>query len=147
MSSNEAFAAKPCRTRYRWWLLALVAVAGLASWFLWPKSVMRQRYERIRIGMTLAEVTAIMGAEQSEAKSGKDLERWMDIVGEPSEGSFSYDHPGFWYDPERGVYIYVFCSHDNVVAKMMWTRMPPWAAKARERLYLSFYWLRGLVGW
>src|SRR5262245_46067312 len=46
--------------RYRWWLLLLVAVAGLASWCFWPNA-MRKRYGRIQLDMTSAEVDEIMG--------------------------------------------------------------------------------------
>jgi hypothetical protein len=122
----------------------VLVLVGLASWFLWPKSVMREKYARIRIGMTRAEVTEIMGAEQSEAKSGRDLERCIDIVMEPSAGRFEHDHVGFWYDPslESGVYIDVFYSHDKASAKMMWFRVPLWKVKAHEWLG----WLCGLVG-
>jgi hypothetical protein len=53
--------------RRRWLLLLLIVFAGLASWLLWPKSAMREKYDRIRLGMTSAEVNQIMGRQSAEA--------------------------------------------------------------------------------
>jgi hypothetical protein len=133
-------------SRYRWWLLLLVAVAGLGSWFLWPISAMREKYDRIRLGMTRAEVIAIMGPEQSQAESGRALERWNRFESEPSvfdRSSVRIDeHAGFWYEPS-GVYIDILYSHDKVVLKMMQIRMTELEVKARDWLD----WLRGPARW
>jgi hypothetical protein len=112
--------------RYHWWLLLLVGIAGLASWFLWPKSVMQERYERIRIGMTPAEVALTLGS----APSG----RYRLTAG-------TNDETEVWVD--ESVYIYVFCSQGKAVLKRMDARVPPCKTKAR----IWFYRLRGLVGW
>src|SRR5262245_38391402 len=69
--------------RYRWWLLSLFVLSGLASWFLWSNAaghVMRERYERIQIGMTPAEVREIVGSEDTEqARKLADSEQWVTV--------------------------------------------------------------------
>src|SRR5947207_15357417 len=61
----EGSAVKPWRTRYRWWLIIACLAAGMAVIGWWQLSagrrLSRERYDRIRLGMTAADVAAVMG--------------------------------------------------------------------------------------
>jgi hypothetical protein len=127
---------------YSWWLLLPIAV-GLAIWF-WPKSVMRERYNRIQIGMTQAEVAEIMGAEQTEpesfTRSGFAM-TWQFVSEPPPEAmkGMKIDHQGFWYDPSVDCDIYEigvqYCG-GKTVFKHMKVHTTPW-------LHEWFWWLVG----
>jgi hypothetical protein len=138
--------------RRRWLLLLLIAFAGLASWLLWPKSVMRERYGRIQIGMTRAEVAEIMGVEQSppmdRPRIWENFSSDHHLVSEPpleAVQGVRIDHQGYWYDSsaESGIIeISVQYRDGKAVFKYMICRMTPLEIKLREWLN----WLRGLVG-
>ena len=133
--------------RRRWLLLLLVAIAGLASWSLWPRSVMRERYEQIRIGMTRAEVALSMGSSPSrEALMRQILDpgTWDPAAQEGQRFDFAQIdsiEPEAWVD--ESVAVSVYFSHGRAVLKAMEIRVPAWKMKARDWLN----WLRGLVGW
>jgi hypothetical protein len=126
--------------RYRWWLLLLVVIAGLASWSLWPKSLMREHYERIRIGMTTAEVRVIMktdhplGTRDIMAMHVNDLEKVAD-EGPWPKGHLAGDEVDDWYD--GSIWIQVFYRDGKAFHKRM---------IVHSMLQQFLYWLRGLVG-
>jgi hypothetical protein len=129
--------------RYRWWLLLLVAIAGLASWSLWPNA-MRKHYERLKLDMTPFEVNWIMG------RSGNIVLRdafftslggvqWKTIASEGLDPAIG-DREAVWCDDHIGVthaYICVTYKDGQAVHKIMRVRMAPWEMKLRE-------WLRRL---
>jgi hypothetical protein len=127
-------------SRYRWLLLLLVAIAGLATWLFWPNA-MREKYDRIRLGMTRAEVASVMGWPPSGADA---IQRYhsLDLVAaeERDPMSTSFDATAAWSD--ESVVIGICYSKGEVVQKSMLIGVPPWKSKLRERLD----WLRGLVG-
>jgi hypothetical protein len=51
------------RRKFRWAVAGLALLAGIATFALWPQSdrFSREKYEHIRVGMSLAEVEAILG--------------------------------------------------------------------------------------
>ena len=71
--------------RLRWLLgLTLLAVAGTAvfAYLLYPRSAInRENFEKIREGMTLAEVEAILGGEQRDESTG-----FLMTIGEKEDG-------------------------------------------------------------
>jgi hypothetical protein len=76
-------------TRKRWaLLLMLVACVGVfGAWLLWPRTaITRQNADKIQVGMTLAEVEAILGGpSRNEANGplladGDEDESWVDLV-------------------------------------------------------------------
>src|SRR5262249_8292820 len=132
--------------RRRWLLLLLVGIAGLASCFLWPKSVMREKYDRIRLGMTPAEIASCLGSAPSgEAFADKLLLSrggWGSADYEEQEFDFSeVDETQLWVD--ESVTLAVCYSHGNAVKEGHGKLRAPWKVKARNWLA----WLRGLVGW
>src|ERR1051326_2049336 len=87
--------------RYRWWLIIACLAAVAISW--WQLSgprgrFTREQYDRIRLGMTPAEVALSMGS----APSG----RYRLTAG-------TNDETEVWVD--ECVYIYVFCSPGKAV--------------------------------
>jgi hypothetical protein len=88
------------RTR-RLLLLALTAATAaglLAAWWLWPRTAITpENFERVQIGMTLAEVEAILGGPARdettgplevvthEEAAGPQLMMWPDSSGDASQ--------------------------------------------------------------
>jgi hypothetical protein len=71
--------------RRRFLLCALVAVvAALAGvWLLWPRTALtRENAERIEMGMTLAQVEAIMGGPARDETTGRVV---LDQSGDPDD--------------------------------------------------------------
>jgi hypothetical protein len=134
--------------RNRWWLLLLVAIAGLASWLSWPKSPMREKYDRIRLGMTMDEVNYIMGSPPAPRTLYSspwvlESEAWKSVASEPPLPAYHLlvGEGGFWCDGNTG--ITANCIDGKVSDRVLYVRMTPFEIKLREWLD----WLRGLVGW
>jgi hypothetical protein len=138
--------------RSRWWLiLACLAllVVGLLCWQRTSGRFTREQYDRIRLGMTPAEVALVMGGRGTGPVGtsvwDKALERidspaW-DSVAEKSPAPMAIDRAEAWLDESAAVMV-GYCD-DKTIKKEMLTRVPLWKIKAREWLD----WLRGLVGW
>jgi hypothetical protein len=127
--------------RYRWWLLGLLVLGGLASGFLCPKSDrgMRARYDRIRLGMTPGEVASAIGSRPFGVLPIPS--NWDFVTSEgppPSNLPLCVDK---WFD--EPVAISVIYRDGRAIRKNMTTHVPPWKAAARKWLNG----LRGLVGW
>jgi hypothetical protein len=65
-------------TRRRLLLFGLLAaVTGLGGWLLWPRSaITRENAAKIQIGMTLAEVEAILGGPARDDSTGPFEGEW-----------------------------------------------------------------------
>jgi hypothetical protein len=134
--------------RYRWWLLiACLAVAiGVIWWQLSDHRgrFTREQYDRIRLGMTPAEISQIMGCppmglsvlEIPRAGMWEGVAR--DPMKEPDLQGTSFG--GVWSDGV--VAICIRCRDSKVVTKSMIIYLSAWQLKTREWLYR----LRGLVG-
>jgi hypothetical protein len=137
--------------RYRWWLLMLIAVAGLASWFLWPNAAeraMRERYDRILIDMTQAEVTEIMKPCSpmtpteifwSIAESLKADTQWKSVARSEHRARFArmaayHGDYGLRCWGDNYTRIWVDHQHGKAAAKFMFVRMTPLEMKLRDRL-------------
>jgi hypothetical protein len=127
--------------RYRWWLILACLAAGVIGW--WQLSARaggrytRAQYDRIRLGMTPAEVASVIGCPSANYTDGL----W-DIVADAGGPLFfgQADRYEVWVDEPVRI---VVCYRDGkTIANSMQTRVPPWKVKAREWLR----WLRGLVG-
>ena len=132
--------------RYRWWFipcLAAVAIAAIGWWQLSGPRLTREQYDRSRLGMTPAEVAAVMGCPPNADKySFADRTGWevdynpvVDATVPPVDLVFASIQA--WSN--GSVDIFVFYRDGKVI----------W--KARE-FYQSWWkkwlkWLRGLVGW
>jgi hypothetical protein len=152
MSVNEGLAVKPWRIRYRWLLLLLVAIAGLVSWFFWPKSAMRERYERIRMGMTRAEVTQIMVGVTTVAPLDfytADDWKWKFQAYESDGTTITDDDVDDvqsgeninWGNGEAR--ILVGFRDNKVIRRGIYVHLASWQISVRNWLD----WLRGLVEW
>jgi hypothetical protein len=152
--------------RYRWWwwlMLPPAAVIGLAAGVMmeqdeltsWQLSGVRgeftvQQYDRIRLGMTPAEVSQLMGSPPSDRPHVQMF----------AEGGCAYvasEDDGMWLWPyekkmdhwvDASVWISVCYRGGKASLKTIYTHIqpppqPPPKSKAREWLR----WLRGLVGW
>ena len=140
--------------RYGWRLLLLVAIAGLASWSLWPNvavRVMRQKYDRIRIGMTRSEVAEIMGAQESKhapkgtwrgvahVTSGSDelpLELPHAIIEARAAEQLGTEDRNFWCDGSAAIFV-IYVNDRGAIEKYMDVRVPYWEQRVRV-------WLRRL---
>jgi hypothetical protein len=124
-------------------LLLLVGIAGLASWLFWPKSAMREKYDRIRLGMPMDEVSRLMGFPQVEGWRAHVYYHWEPVAVESMAGySLAGDTDGTAEWEEGPVAICVGCRDRKAVMKAMEIAVPPWKDEAREWLD----WVRGLVG-
>jgi hypothetical protein len=125
--------------RYRWLLLiaCVVAIIGAVGW--WQLSgprgrITREQFDRIRLGMTPAEVALVIGC--SPCGESWDSEKLAEVA------DAEFERGEAWSD--EAVYILVGYGHGKVVYKTMGIGgVPPWKIKARAWLD----WLRGLVGW
>jgi hypothetical protein len=70
-------------------LTAAAAIGFLVAWVLWPRTaITRENYERIHVGMTRAEVEAILGGPARDETGGwwpRVRGRWEDDGGRPPE--------------------------------------------------------------
>src|SRR5262245_47546182 len=129
--------------RYRW-LLLIACLAAIGWWLLSGPRLTREQYDRIRFGMTPAEVAAVMGGPPFAEKM--ELPPW----GHPDwEGVANSHEPDRVYtlDPDGGpdgqawldghACIWVGYSDDGKVIHKQMNIYHPWKIKARE-------WLRRL---
>jgi hypothetical protein len=110
----------------------LVAVVGLAFWSAWSGGVTRDRYERIRTGMTRAEVTEIMahrpmtptefGTFQIGPEPSRKGVRWK-LAAREGTGDLG-DYETFGFDGPIG--IFVFYRDDKTIGKIMLVHVMPW---------------------
>ena len=126
-------------------------VAALGWWQLSTQSegrFTRQQYDRIRLGMTPAEVALAIGGSYSyrnaegfgEISPYDDWERvTYEIV--PKLVMFGGEAPEAWHDESSG--IWVFYRDGKVVMKQMRIHVPSWKTKARDWLNR----VRAVVGW
>jgi hypothetical protein len=136
--------------RYRWWLLIAGLALLVAGLLCWPRTSVRftrEQYDRIRFGMTPAEVASSIGSDPSPiGRLIRGIERrgtWhtvaSDVSGPPLLATDKAD-VDVWVD--KSVIIEVQYRNGKAFVKMMDILVPSWKAKARNWLN----WLRGLVG-
>jgi hypothetical protein len=134
--------------RYRRWLLiaCLAAVAiAVVSWQLsTPRGrFTREQYDRIRLGMTPAEVASVMGGVPPPDTPENYYGFW-ECLAEESDGLPSEESDLRVYAwTEESVAIWVACRDGKTIQKEIHARVPSWKIKAYEWLHT----LRGLVGW
>jgi hypothetical protein len=110
---------------------------------------MREKYDRIRIGMTLAEVNEIMGGPPGGilylSPWVLESEAWKSVAREPPSTEevevLLVGDGGFWCDGNTG--ITANCIDGKVSDRVLYVRMTPCEIKLREWLD----WPRRLVGW
>jgi hypothetical protein len=134
--------------RYCWLLLLLVGIAGLARLLLptAAERAMRKKYDRIRLGMTPAEVRVIM--KPGHPRDMREL-LTMDIpplekIGDEGPWPKDLNHlkgdtADDWYD--SNTWIQVFYRDGKAIHKRM---MVP---TTRAQFSYWLYKLRRLVGW
>jgi hypothetical protein len=154
--------------RYRWWwwlMLLPAAVIGLAASVMmeqdelaaWQLSGVRgqftvEQYDRIRLGMTPAEVSQLMGSPPSDRQHLQMFaEGGCSYVASEDDGMW-LDDGGLWPHEKKVdhwvdafVWISVRYRDGKASIKTMYIQphpQPPPKSKAREWLD----WLRGLVG-
>jgi hypothetical protein len=69
------------RRRFLFLSLAAVVVVLAVAWLLWPRTaITRENAAKIQVGMTLAEVRAILGGKPRDESNGRlDLEESEDL--------------------------------------------------------------------
>jgi hypothetical protein len=124
--------------RYRWWLLVACLALLVVGLLCWPRTsgrFTREQYDRIRLGMTPAEVSRSMGSAPSDVFS-----QWPGLweqVAFESNGSPPNGKTDVWLDGSVGICV---CYRDGKAAvKFMDRQVPPWKIKAT----IWFYRLRG----
>lgn len=68
--------------------IVTVILAG-GVWLLWPhtsRAISRENFERIQLGMTLAEVEAVMGEKADLSQAGN----WKGAAGKPGENTHAW---------------------------------------------------------
>jgi hypothetical protein len=122
----------------------MIAIAAINGWQLsGHQRRLRERYDRVRLGMTRAEVASCVGSAPSRGEliirilGGGD---WDSAAHEEQASWSEVDDIDVWVD--ESLYIGVCYSHGKAVRKVMEISLPPWKVKAREWLAR----LRGLVG-
>jgi hypothetical protein len=136
--------------RYRWWpliaCLVAVAIAVIGSCLRSDPAaqLMRERYERVRLGMTQAEVESVMG-DRPQVLAGYPLQEFdadIDWVILAMDGqSRSHLDAGYHWINRAGA-VSITYQDGSVVGKTLTRRVRRWRSRAAE----SFNWLRGLVG-
>jgi hypothetical protein len=119
--------------RYRWLLLiaCLAAVAiGVISWQLTVPPAgrfTREQYDRIRVGMTPAEVASAVGSGPSSIEVIQRIPNrghWQTVASEETRPPIPYDKTEGWVD--ESVIIEVGYWQGKAVLKMMETPRPAW---------------------
>lgn len=112
--------------RRRWSVAACLAIAALAlcAWRLWPEEVParypRALYERVRIGMPVSDVLAVLGAPTEEALDGIGSD--YDYVTHQLEApSIPMGGQRLVWKCDRHV-IFVYAPEGRVFAKYFWER-------------------------
>ena len=102
---------------------------------------MREEYDRLRIGMTPAQVSQAMGSPPSDKERVlrvSDLGPWERVADENYTNEYWFENTEVWRDGSVATIVYY--RGGLAVVKMMVIRVPPWKAKVRGWLN----WLRGL---
>src|SRR5262249_13622840 len=113
--------------RYRSWLLSVLVLSGLASWFLWQDAagrLMRERFERIQIGMTPVQVNEIVGSRTQPL----DHHNWNGIIPWPVNFEAEYAHR---FDCSGSAFV-VYYHDGKAVGKLTFASMTPLEIKFRE---------------
>jgi hypothetical protein len=81
-------------------LAATLLVTLVAVWLLWPRTaITRENAEKIRPGMTLAEVEAILGGPARDESTGppaSDLSEALEAYDRPGRLKWQSDHVVMW---------------------------------------------------
>jgi hypothetical protein len=129
---------------HRWLLLigCLAAVAiGFDIWLQFSRPVgqyTRKQYDRIRLGMTPAELSRSMCSPPTDEQRILQLSRMSPrgarewVVVESDERPLPHEKTEIWYD--GSVLITVGYRNGKAVLKMMEGSGPPWGANAGEWL-------------
>jgi hypothetical protein len=133
--------------RYRWWLLVACLALLVVGLLCWPRTrgrFTREQYDRIRLGMTPAEVLLALDNSARTTPFLVTPNNDWDTVAEDGSGLPSPVVSGNfgWVWRDESVQIWVYYHDAKTVQKRMYTHVPSWKVKAREWLA----WLRGLVG-
>src|SRR5262249_48207079 len=103
------------------------AMAVLACWFLWPKAVdpvWREKYDRIQIGMTQAEVETIMDHRPMKAEIDLVGFAWKTVAFEPQMAPLTTDANALWGDYDTNIRVSYL--QGKVVSKVLTAHMPAW---------------------
>lgn len=122
--------------RRRVWLpLAGFTVVGLAlvAWRAQTAGAKysREQFDRIKMGMTSAEVLSIMGldlcppSEWAEEHSGKRGDMWLHISDECARGRTDVAEFDTWIDARQEIRVTYGADH-CVIGKFLYRRTRPW---------------------
>lgn len=121
---------------------ALTAVVLAVVWLLWPEpAIGPASYERIRLGMTQAEVEAVIGLPPGiyhNQIGGEALT--SDVRGLPMSRSSDYHRSAEWWGTKHGIFV-AFDKSGAVVGCQLFDVQPPrGSAGLLERI-------RSWLGW
>ena len=111
--------------------IATLALCAAAAWFLWPacRPITAETYERLRPGMTRAEVEAMLG---SPGRTRQDFSHWLNnrspTIGSGSDllnlqrlnGEWVQPRIKYWYQ-DTGIIIVRFDDDNRVADKQFLT--------------------------
>ncbi len=115
------------------WLLVTVSAVALVLWFARPSSLTRQQFNRIKVGMSRAQVEAILGPpgdyrsaeSESDGSPRQPGDRFGDFGGGGSES----------WDTDTGIASVEFDSSQNVCGGHFWS-----TKRSRDDLAYNVAW-------
>jgi hypothetical protein len=120
--------------RYRWWLAVacLSCAIGIVAWYVQAaRSIFtRAQYEQIRLGMTRADVEAVMGSPPVNRVNRLSNDHWEQVAFVEPPSLALWDGIATWCDNDT--WITVYYAGDRTVGKRLWIQVPVWKRKARQ---------------